>query len=350
METAQNATEQANVGAGMPSSSSPQTTQSVSAAQAHEEIQAAGEPPQAQPSAPAGAAASPKNPAAPAGSGKKPGAPKAKPAGDKISDDEAFRELQNNVKYLMEQNEKLQQENHKLANELAVKTGASAHDHANRHRSVPGPSNASAFANSTPRVEPERSEIVQHDPATHRGVQHTFKKDTAFMCMVFMAEEATCYKNISFKKLQPQFEPMIHKHVCRNVDSKGRRQTETQSQCGHWHPVVFTVDQATGRPKAICQPPIHEVTRITESGRVVRSIEPIVFRREKNNGQIEDIVDDHVHEMRYMFSEELSRQMIKDKLAADREEAGSQGIGFSSADVKSFVPAPLTPEDGYTLE
>lgn len=347
MDTVNNATDQANEGAGMPSTSSP--AQPVSAAQAHQDIEKANEPSTVQPASPAGAAPSTKAPAAPAGAaGKKPSAPAKK--ADKISDDEAFRELQNNVKYLMEQNEKLQEENHKLANELAVKTGASAHEQVNQHRRVPGPSNAAAFANAAPRVEPERSEVAHLDPSTAREVRHTFKKDTSFMCMVFMAEEATCYKNISFQKLKPQFEPMIHKHVCRNVDSKGRRQTETQSQCGHWHPVVFTVDEKTGKPKAICQPPIHEVTRITESGRVVRSIEPIVFRREKNNGEIENIVDDHVHEMRYLFSEEISRQAIKDKLAADREEATNQGIGFSSEHVRSFVPAPLTPEDGYTLE
>lgn len=335
MDSQNNSVTEASEGAGMPAADKPAT----SAAEAHQKIEAEQQPPAqaAEPKQPAAPANKNKNkdPAAPAKNARDFSPPASQPAAPG-----RLEELEQKLAMLMEQNLQLQQMNHDLADAVNRKT-----------RPAPGPTNAAAFHSATEKrhAAPQATTVVQVDPATAQGVRHEFKSEQSFMHMVFMAEEATCYKNVSFEPLRPKFEPMIHKHVTRNVDSKGRRQTETQSQCGHWHPVVFSVDQATGKPVAKCLPPIHEVHRVSESGRIIKSVEPIVFRKELPNGTIENIVDDHTHEMQYRFSEVISQSIIREKQKADREEATRQGIGFSSESVISTAPRPLSPEDGYSL-
>lgn len=308
-----------------------------SAADAHQEIEAAGEPPAspAQPSAPA----SPASPAAPA----KRAEAEAPPHKGTVRKSK-MQELEEKLEFLATQNMELQDMNHKLAEALqGAQKGRTA-------TPLPGPTNTAAFEQDSIRKAAQGDALAgsQIDVATDPRVKHHFKTEQSFMHMVFMAEEAVCYKNVSFEPYKPKFEPMKHKHVVRNVDSKGRRQTETQSQCGHWHPVVFSVD-GQGNPVAKCLPPIHEVTRIAQSGRVVKNVEPIVFEREKPDGTIERIVDDHVHDISYLRSELISRATQKEKLENDRPEAARMGMGFSAEHVKSTAPRPLTPEDGYTL-
>lgn len=308
-----------------------------SVAEAHQEIEAAGEPPAA--AAPAQPAA-PAAPAAPAKRAEAEAPPhKGTPKKSKL------QELEEKLEFFASQNMELQEMNHKLADALK--------ESQNGKGAAPlrGPSNASAFEQDSIRKAAAQGDDLagsQIDVATDPRVKHHFKTEQSFMHMVFMAEEAVCYKNVSFEPYKPKFEPMKHKHVVRNVDSKGRRQTETQSQCGHWHPVVFSVD-GNGNPVAECLPPIHEVTRIAASGRVVKNVEPIVFEREKPDGTIERIVDDHVHDISYLRSELISRATQKEKLENDRPEAARMGMGFSAEHVKSTAPRPLTPEDGYTL-
>lgn len=333
MDSQNNTVTDENAGKGNPEDLKPAT----SAAEAHQRIEAEAQPPAAA------APAEPKQPAAPSNK-KNAGQPATSRAANQVppapqpAPPGRLEELETKLAMLMEQNLQLQQMNHDLADAVNKK-----------QRPTRGPSNSAAFEAPPKPGKPEPTSVAFVDPATDPRVQHQFKSEQQFMHIVFMAEEATCYKNVSFEPLRPKFEAMVHKHVTRNVDSKGRRQTETQSQCGHWHPVVFSVDKETGRPVAECLPPIHEVHRISESGRIIKSVEPIVFRKESNDGKIENIVDDHTHEMSYRFSEVISQSIIREKQKADREDASRQGIGFSSENVVSTAPRPLTPEDGFSF-
>ena len=100
---------------------------------------------------------------------------------------------------------------------------------------------------------------------------------------LFKLETSKLKKNINWNpKAPPNWDHIDHSHHFHSYDSRGRKQTTSNSVGGHFHEVTVTV--VDGDFKAECSPAI----------------------RDKRNGAPQYITEDHhTHDITYMYSERI---------------------------------------------
>lgn len=188
-------------------------------------------------------------------------------------------------------------------------------------------------------------------PATQMPKLHAPKNrlEIAFRHDVFKSDIKKCLRNMSYEHLKFEKLEVEHVHVYHSHKNDGRRLTRTNSACGHWHNIEHIVDPDTGGTMAVCGPPMHEVTRVSETGRTYTVVEQVSYDEEITVGERAGTKkvhkDDHRHEMLYVGSEELSPAGIASSLKEQRALATAMGMSIDPSAVKSTSPAPLTPAE-----
>lgn len=196
---------------------------------------------------------------------------------------------------------------------------------------------------------PPKPSTLSASPSAPVQAQIRNRHDTAFRHDVFMSDAKDAVRNVSFQHLKPELVRVPHKHVYHSHNNQGKKLLKTGSAAGHWHNVEHYVDPRTGEIIAKCGPAMHEVTLVTQTGRVISRVEQVSFEEEKQNGDIVRHVDDHTHELTYLGSEELSPLGIQKDLKEQRAAAAAMGISFGQESVTDNTPKPLTAADGVTM-
>lgn len=201
---------------------------------------------------------------------------------------------------------------------------------------------------------PKKTEVKppKEEPAP-QNIKIRNRHDAAFRHDIFMSDAKEAARNVSYKHLEPNIVHISHKHVYHSHNNQGKKLSRTNSALGHWHNIDHYID-AKGNIVAKCGPPMHAVQKQSETGKVFDVIEQVSYDKEEQTGpdagKIIRIVDSHTHEMTYMGSEELSANTIREMLDRDKQEAVAYGVSFGASAVKDQTPAPLTAQDGVTME
>lgn len=125
---------------------------------------------------------------------------------------------------------------------------------------------------------------------------------------VFKAMQQFFLKDLSFGQENLRIDKIEHVHHYHNVNSMGHAQKYTTMVGGHFHEVTWNVDPKTGEPVAKCGPAMKKITKNTPRG-TKTSVEPLKFF---NKDHQQWFHDDHIHEMMYLGSDELSTAHIQD--------------------------------------
>lgn len=153
----------------------------------------------------------------------------------------------------------------------------------------------------------EKKQRTQRTPKSQpTGQKIVFKDHRSFRHDLFKLELATMKKNVSWKVHEPMIENVEHVHFYHSHSSQGKPLKTCNSVGGHFHEVTIEIDQ-DGNVKATCSPPIQEKEIILKHG-VRKEIQPIKFFDEKSQ---KTIVDDHVHAVTYLHSEQLSPEKLR---------------------------------------
>lgn len=121
---------------------------------------------------------------------------------------------------------------------------------------------------------------------------------------LFKADLKNMLKNLAFGGAPAKLEEIPHVHHFHSINSMGHQQKYTTMVGGHCHAVTWEID-AQGNYLAKCGPALKKVVRASARGNKT-TYEPIMFKAESADGHFVNIKDDHVHEMEYRGSDELS--------------------------------------------
>lgn len=179
------------------------------------------------------------------------------------------------------------------------------------------------------------------------------RHDVAFRHDVFKADVQKCVRNYSYEFMKFEKVEQEHTHIYHSHNNSGRKLTRTNSSCNHWHNVEHHVDPVTGATRAVCGPPMHEVTKTSETGRSYTVVEQVSFEEEitvgEDAGKIKKHVDNHRHEFLYIGSEDLSPAGISSALKEQRALATAMGMSLDPSSIKDNTPAAMTPADGADI-
>ena len=178
------------------------------------------------------------------------------------------------------------------------------------------------------------------------------RHDVGFRHDVFKSDVKKCIRNTSFRALVLERVDVDHVHIYHSHNNQGRKNRRTGQACGHWHDVEHVVNP-DGSTYAKCGPAMHEVTKVSPTGRTYNVVERVSFEEEimsgEGQGQVRTIVDNHTHELVYIGSEDLSPTGIQSQLQNERALAAAMGITIDPSAVKDNSPAPMHPADGATI-
>lgn len=213
------------------------------------------------------------------------------------------------------------------------------------------PAEAKAAQEPAAEVQAEEQEAEQHQEVTAPRIIN--RHDVSYRHDVYKLEPKAMMKNVSYVHLEPDLQSLDHSHIFHSHNDRGQRKTKCESMGGHWHEIETYVDKQ-GNLKAKCGPALEEKVTMGNTGKTYTTIVPRSFEKEikagEHAGQVMKIVDDHVHEVTYLGSEQLSGKIIREQLKEDKAVAAAMGAVIAPGSVKGTSPKPLTPADGYTLE
>lgn len=225
----------------------------------------------------------------------------------------------------------------------------------NQNPSTPAPE---APATATPAAPKRQAAAPQASKAPAKAAGPVMamprnRHEISFRHDVFKSDIKKCLKNMSYEHLKFEKLEVEHVHIFHSHKNDGRRLTRTNSSNGHWHNVEHIVDEHTGATRAVCGPPMHEVTKVSETGRTFTVVEQVSFAEEitvgEAAGQKRTHVDDHRHELIYIGSEELSPAGIASALKEQRALAAAMGMNLDPSAVKDNSPKPMNPGDGASI-
>lgn len=127
---------------------------------------------------------------------------------------------------------------------------------------------------------------------------------------LFKLGVAKLKKNISWKKKLPEIIQLEHTHLFHSHDNKGQVNKTCVPVAGHYHEVMTLINQ-DGELIAKCGPPIRKVEKRLETGKIKSVPQQVQWvRQNQQTGEDELEVDNHVHEVIYLASEEISAAKI----------------------------------------
>lgn len=162
-------------------------------------------------------------------------------------------------------------------------------------------------------MDEKKTRLRKSDPKIVYKNQQSFRHD------LFKLLETNVKSNKSWKKGIVQIEEFGHVHFFHTYDSSGRAQQYSTPSAGHFHEVKWHVDE-DGNMKAICGPAM-QYKYVKRAGRQAKKLTKITWEDEQNERVIED---NHVHEIEYRWSEELSKDAIERRRNAMTQQAGQQ--------------------------
>jgi hypothetical protein len=132
------------------------------------------------------------------------------------------------------------------------------------------------------------------------------RSQQTFMHHLFKATIAIMRKNVSWVKFQPKLVDVEHVHFFHTKNSMGMPQEYTNEVGGHFHKIEWGVD-ASGNPVAKCGPALKKIQKRGRGGLMSTINKPISWVDKFDEESEERVLtDDHVHDMVYMGSDELS--------------------------------------------
>lgn len=135
-----------------------------------------------------------------------------------------------------------------------------------------------------------------------------------FMHAIFKLKVETMKKNLAWKPGLVQIEEVEHCHFFHDKDRKGLSQTRSTPTGGHFHDMITHDDNGkilvdeNGFACPKTGPPRKYAMVRNERGKLKKKIVGIKFY---SDAQDQYVVDDHIHEVEYRGSEELSPNKIK---------------------------------------
>lgn len=203
------------------------------------------------------------------------------------------------------------------------------------------------------RTQPEiKAQPAQARPVGNMAMPRN-RHDVSFRHDVFKSDVKTCITNTAYEKYVLHRVDVEHAHVYHSHNSSGKKNTRTNSACGHWHQVEHYVDPETGATIAKCGPAMREVDKLSPTGKTYRVIEQAYFEEEivsgEGAGSVRKVVDNHTHNLEYLGSEDLSPLGIQNALKEQRALAATMGISIDPQAVKDNTPAPMNPADGASI-
>lgn len=151
-----------------------------------------------------------------------------------------------------------------------------------------------------------------------KDIKRVYRDDVKFTHDLYKAELARMKKNISYTPRNPRIEEVEHCHWFHSHDSSGRPQKYTSATGGHFHEILHTVvDKKTGETRMTCGPALAHRFKKLKNGKTKTVLETISWFDENSEKEIKD---DHVHELSYRFSEEISPSKRKTQLAEDQQK------------------------------
>jgi len=136
----------------------------------------------------------------------------------------------------------------------------------------------------SPSIETEGHRIIDD----FKGATRLMNGELDIMVDTFKLDPAVMQKNVSWT-LKEQLVPIEHCHIYHTYDSNGKKLDECNAVGGHKH--TLNVEVINGQFQVSCSPPIQSAKSETISK-----------------------IDDHVHAVRYLKSEQL--QMRKANMEA----------------------------------
>lgn len=142
---------------------------------------------------------------------------------------------------------------------------------------------------------------------TKPQTKRIWKGMQTFIHDLFKAKVCKMKRNVSFVWGDPRIVDTEHTHFFHTFNSQGKPQKYTNTVGEHFHEIEWGEDDE-GNLVARCGPPLRYGTHKMPNGRKVRRIEKVSWKdMSENSFNTEGVIrDDHVHEMQYIRSEELS--------------------------------------------
>lgn len=174
---------------------------------------------------------------------------------------------------------------------------------------------------------PKKMEIDIEGPGSPVTPRINYKGTQGFRHDLFRLKPLDLMRNLSFKKGRVQIERIPHTHFFHTFDSNGRPQQYCTPTGGHFHEIKWYMDPQTGEPRAECGPALRYVYK-KRAGMQKRYLEAVKWEDEVNDSTV---IDNHVHECEYAWSENLSADTIKKRRDASELQARNQIAQTSQA-------------------
>lgn len=155
--------------------------------------------------------------------------------------------------------------------------------------------------------------IAAQEPAQTARPKMKMRHQQTIFHHLFKALLKNFMKNRSWKKGVVDIEMVEHVHHYHSVNSMGMPQRFTNTVGGHFHEVKWT-QHPDGTFSAECGPPIRKVSRRMADGTSKTFNEPVKFKDQMNldgDGNPRTITDNHIHEMEYQGSDQLTPEFIR---------------------------------------
>lgn len=162
---------------------------------------------------------------------------------------------------------------------------------------------------------------------------------------LFASDVKDCLKNVSYTPNQPSLQPVPHKHFFHNIDTRGRKVTQSSMIMNHYHDVTWGMDPETGKMFAKSGPAMRIGTQRYEDGTVETMPEQVHWLDRRKKPQY----DDHSHTWEYIDSEEFTANGLEARREHNRNELAAQGVNVNPT-VKPLQNAvPFTKDDPATI-
>ena len=157
---------------------------------------------------------------------------------------------------------------------------------------------------------------------------------------LFKLNVATAKKNVSFKLYQPILIPTEHAHFYHTKDRKGRTPQYCSAMAGHIHEVTIEWD-GNDLKSFTCGPALFwKNVKIKGTDNFIKRALQISFLEvNKKTGDERMIEDNHIHEMTYLGTEELSNAIFKAQAIKDKAELAphvSREMALQSESLKAL--------------
>jgi hypothetical protein len=160
-------------------------------------------------------------------------------------------------------------------------------------------------------------------------IQKVYKGSVEFEHHLFKLGLSHFLKNISYKFMRPEIQRVEHVHFYHSVTTAGKTMKYCSAVGGHFHLMDLVLEN--GEIKSIkCGPPLTEKKiKIPGSMNSVKKIVPVKYEAiDVDTGDRKDIVDTHVHEINYVYTEHINPIAKKKLIQAEKEKI--QGMVDSS--------------------